>query len=181
MMRGMIASFARLVQSRGFPSGWIDALETPLGASLMAKGAITTELLLAVLLWWPKTRRLALWVGIGFHLSISLMTPVQLFTAEMLCIYLVFVTPDRGARVLRHDPERDRVVGIIEVFDWFGRYRLEPAKGASFTLVDRDGSELRGLPAAACVFGTIPLLFIAWPLMALAANLRRLRTQPRSG
>jgi uncharacterized membrane protein YphA (DoxX/SURF4 family) len=174
MMRGMVANFARLVQSRGFPSDWIAALETPLGASLTAKGAIATELSLAIFLWWAPTRRLALWVGVLFHLSISLMTPVQLFTAEMLCIYLVFVTPDRGARVLRYDPERDRVAGIIEALDWFGRYRLEPTKGVRFTIVDRDGTELRGLRAVACVFGTIPLLFIAWPVTALAA------TRPRA-
>ena len=36
-MRGMVASFARLVQRPRLPSGWIAALETPLGASLMAK------------------------------------------------------------------------------------------------------------------------------------------------
>jgi hypothetical protein len=91
----------------------------------------------------------------------------------MLCIYLVFVTPDRGARVLRHDPDRDRVAGIIEALDWFGRYRVESTKGAPFTIVDRDGTELRGLRAAACVFGTIPVLFIAWPVVALAATRRR--------
>src|SRR5450432_1004264 len=163
MMRGMVASFARLVQSRGLPAEWIAALETPVGASLMAKGAITTELMLAVLLWWPRTRRIALWIGIGFHVSISLMTPVQLFTAEMLAIYLVFVTPDREARILRHDPDRDRIVGIVEAFDWFGRYRVDAVKGARLTVVDRDGAELRGLQAAACIFGTVPLLFIAWP------------------
>ena len=169
MMRGMVASFARLVRSRGLPSEWIQALETPVGASAMAKGAITTELLLAVLLWWPRSRRAALWAGVVFHLSISLMTPVQLFTAEMLCVYLVFVTPDRGARILRHDPERDQVVGLIEAFDWFGRYRLEPVKGARLTVVARDGAELPGLRAAACIFGTLPVLFMAWPAVALAA------------
>ena len=143
MMRGMVASFARLVQSRGIPSEWIDALQTPVGASLLAKGAIATELSLAVALWWPATRRLALWVGVLFHLSISLMTPVQLFTAEMLCVYLVFVTPDRGARVLRHDPRRDHVAGIVEAFDWLGRFRLEPREGRD---VHGRRSRRRGAP-----------------------------------
>jgi hypothetical protein len=171
MMRGMIASFARLVQSRGMPSDWIAALQTPLGASLMAKGAIATELTLAVALWWPPTRRLALWVGVIFHLSISLMTPVQLFTLEMLAVYLVFVTPDSQARVLRHDPVRDHVAGIVEACDWLGRYRLEPVKGAPLTIVDRDGTERRGLKAAECIFGTIPLFFLAWPAVAVMARI----------
>ena len=97
MMRGMVASFARLVQSRGVPSDWIASLETPVGAGLLARGAIATELTLAVALWWPPSRRLALWVGVLFHLSISLMTPVLLFTAEMLLVYLAFVDARPGS------------------------------------------------------------------------------------
>ncbi len=179
MMRGMVASFARLVQSRGIPGEWIASLETPLGASLLAKGAIATELTLAIALWWPPSRRLALWVGVLFHLSISLMTPVQLFTAEMLCVYLVFVTPDREARVLRYDPVRDHVAGIVEACDWLRRYRYEPAKGAPLTVVDRDGAELRGLRAVACIFGTIPIFFLAWPPVALVARVRARRADCR--
>lgn len=171
MMRGMIGSFARLVHARGVPTGWIEALQNPAAASLLAKGAIATELSLAIALWSPAARRGALWVGVLFHLSISLMTPVLLFTAEMLCVYLVFVTPDRGGRVLRHDPERDHVAGIVETFDWLERYRLEPTKGSPLTIVDRDGTELRGAQAAACIAGTLPVLFLAWPLVALVARL----------
>ena len=174
-MRGMVAGFARLVESRGIPMAWIDVLQSPLGASLLAKGAIATELSLAVLLWWPAARRLGLWVGVLFHLSISLMTPVQLFTAEMLCVYLVFVTPDRGARVLRHDPRRDQIAGIVEAFDWLARFRLEAVEGARFTVVDRGGEELRGAKAAACLFGTLPVLFLAWPLVAVVARVTRPR------
>ena len=44
------------------------------------------------------------------------MTPVQLFTAEMLGIYLVFVAPDRAARVLRHAiPIATASRGVVEV------------------------------------------------------------------
>jgi hypothetical protein len=183
MMRGMVANFARLAHGRGIPGEWIDLLQTPLGASLLAKGAIATELSLAIALWLPRTRRLALWVGVVFHLSISLMTPVQLFTAEMLCVYLVFVTPDRGARVLRFDPARDHIAGAVESLDWLGRFRLDPIQGAKFTVVDRDGAALHGMEAAACIVGTVPLVFPAWPLFALFAGRRsgRGRPQPRSG
>jgi hypothetical protein len=170
MMRGMIAGFARLVRSRGVPEEWIAALETPLGASLMAKGAIATEISLALLLWWPRTRRWALWVGLFFHLSISLMTPVQLFTFEMLFAYLLFVTPDREARVLRFDPERHALGGFVEMFDWLKRFRYERAPGAEFTVVDRGGIERRGLAAVACAAGVVPLLFVVWPFLDLAAR-----------
>ncbi len=100
MMRGMVQAFARLVHDRGVPLPLLDAMQTPLGASLLAKGAIGTELALAVLLWWPRAAvvRVALVVGIGFHLFISLMTPVQLFTAEMLLVYLLFIDRRASAR-----------------------------------------------------------------------------------
>jgi hypothetical protein len=173
MMRGMVLSFARLLRSRGVPADWITALQTPLGAGLMARGAIATEISLALLLWWPETRRLALWVGLLFHLSISLMTPVQLFTAEMLCVYLLFVTPDRMARTIRFDPDRHYAVGAIESLDWLRRFRIEPSAGAELVVIDRGGARLEGVEAAACVFGTIPLLFLGWPVVALAARLAR--------
>ena len=91
MMRGMVQSFARLVRDRGAPQSLLDAMQTPLGASLLAKGAIGTELALAVLLWWPRAFWLTVFVGVGFHVVISLMTPVQLFTFEMLFVYLLFI------------------------------------------------------------------------------------------
>jgi hypothetical protein len=178
MMRGMVANFARLVQSRGVPADWVAALQTPLGASILAKGAIATELSLAVLLWWPRTRRLALWVGLFFHLYISLMTPVQLFTAEMLCVYLLFATPDRSARTIRFDPARDHPIGLVESLDWLRRYRFEPSEGAELVVADRGGAELRGVQAAACIFGTIPLLFPLWPLLASLAWLARRGQSP---
>jgi hypothetical protein len=172
MMRGMVTSFAQLVHGRGVPESLIHAGQTPLGASLLAKGAITTELSLALLLWHPRTRRLAIWVGLLFHLQISLMTPVQLFTAEMLLVYLLFATLDSGARVLRYDPARHQVQNIVEGLDWLRRFKLEPEKGSKLTIIDRDGAELHGARAVACVFGTVPVLFLAWPAVALLARIK---------
>ena len=174
-MRGMVRSFARLVEHRGMPDDWVLTLQHPVVSSWLAKGAIATELSLAIFLWWPKTRRMALWVGLLFHLTISLMTPVLLFTAEMLIIYLIFATPDRQARVLRYDPARSSLAPVIKVFDWLGRYRLELSSNTILTVVDRDGTELEGIQAAACVFATIPILFVAWPAVALLARLTRPR------
>ena len=56
----------------GVPHAIIDFLRSPLGGHLMAKGAIATELGLAVCLWLPRTRRLAAWGGIAFHVVIDL-------------------------------------------------------------------------------------------------------------
>ncbi len=92
--------------STALPASIAHAIQTPLGASLMAKGAITTELALAVLLWVPRTRRLAIAVGVLFHLAISMMTPVRLFTIEMLLVYLLFLAPDIGPRPVRSGSPR---------------------------------------------------------------------------
>ncbi|HEY8041820.1 MAG TPA: HTTM domain-containing protein [Polyangiaceae bacterium] len=179
MMRGMVAGFARLVRDRGVPPEIVGALQTPLGASLLAKGAISTELALAVLLWWPRTRRLGLWIGLFFHLYISLMTPVQLFTAEMLLVYLLFATPDSGGRIIRYDPKRHAIVNVIEGLDWLRRFKLEPKGGASLVVVDRGGEEQRGLRAAATVFGALPVPFVVWPAVALLSRLPLRRGSPR--
>jgi hypothetical protein len=165
MMQGMVKGYARLLASRGIAPEFVEVLASPTGSSLLAMGAIATELSLALLLWWSPVRRWALWVGLIFHLQVSLMTPVKLFTAEMLLVYLLFATPDDRARVIRFDPKRHSAQTWIRALDWLRRYRLEPQEGAQFTIVDRDGTELHGVRAAACVFGTMPLTFPLWPVV----------------
>jgi hypothetical protein len=165
MMLGMVAGFARTMRHEHVPEGLVAAMQTPLGGSLMAKGAIGTELALAFLLWWPQSRKLAIWIGLVFHLLISQLTPVRLFTIEMLLVYLLFATPDAGARVVRYDPKRHLFVHVIESLDWLRRFKLVAGAG-SFVVVDRDGQEQRGLRALATVVGALPVLFVAWPLVA---------------
>jgi hypothetical protein len=176
MMQQMIHGASRMLLDRGVAPGTVAAMQSPLGGSLLAKGAITTELALAGLLWWPRTRKLAMWVGVLFHLSISQLTPVRLFTIEMLLVYLLFATPDAEARVVRYDPRRHRFVNVIESLDWLRRFRFEKtskagaASGAPFVVVDRGGAETRGVAAAAVIFGALPALFLLWPFVAAAAG-----------
>jgi hypothetical protein len=174
MMRGMVRGFAHLLKSRGMPPGWLLSLETPLGASLLAKGAILTELSLAFLLWWPKTRRPALWIGLFFHLSISLMTPVQLFTAEMLLVYLLFATPDWRARSVVFDPAHPAIPDAVRTLDWLQRFEFVAKPGvAGLRVIGRDGEERTRWSAAAEIFGSIPLLFPVWPAVAIVAAVVR--------
>jgi len=175
MMLGMVKGLSQLMQSNHFPASVVAAMQTPLGGGVLAKGAISTELGLAFLLWWPRTRRLAIWVGLAFHLAISQMTPVRLFTIEMGLVYLLFATPDVGARVVRYDPRRHTFVQLIEGLDWLRRYKLAPSEGAAFVLVDRGGEEKRGLAAVALIFATLPVLFAVWPLVAALAYVVPLR------
>jgi hypothetical protein len=110
----------------------------------------------------------------------QLMTPVRLFTAEMLLAYLLFCVPDAGARVVRFDAERHALAkDAIESLDWLRRFRLAPQEGASLAVVTRDGTELHGRRALAEAVGALPALFVAWPLFALVAAVRVRRGSPR--
>jgi hypothetical protein len=175
MMLGMVKGLSQLMQRNHLPASLVATMQTPLGGSLLAKSAIATELGLAFLLWWPPTRRLAIWVGLVFHLVISQITPVKLFTMEMLLVYLLFATPDARARIVRYDPRRHSFVQIIASLDWLRRFELAPTAGAAFVVVDRGGAEKRGLGALAVVFGALPALFAAWPLVAAVAAIADLR------
>jgi len=94
--------------ARGVPHAIVDFLRSPLGGSLMAKGAICTELGLAVALWHPRTRRLAAWAGILFHVTIDLTTGVDIFSwLSILILYLFasYATPS-GSPSAAPDPPR---------------------------------------------------------------------------
>jgi len=173
MMQGMVKALARTMREHDVPASLIAAALTPLGASVLAKGAIATELSVACLLWWPRTRRLALWVGVGFHLIISQITPVRLFTIETLLVYLCFATPDAWARVVRYDPARHWLAPQIESLDWLHRFKLVSETGTALVVADRDRTEKRGLAALAVIAGALPLLFPLWLLVAALATVGR--------
>ena len=72
---------------------------------LAAPVAIATELFLAVGLWLPRTRLLALRVAIVFHLAIELGASVEVFSLAAIAALAIWVTPAPRDRV---DPARDR-------------------------------------------------------------------------
>jgi hypothetical protein len=98
----------------------------------------------------------------------------------MLVVYLLFATPDVRARTVRYDPGRHWLVPAIESLDWLRRFRLVSETGTALAVVDRDGTEKRGLGALAVVSGAVPLLFPVWPLLAVLAGVAALtRGSPR--
>lgn len=90
--------YASQAIAAGVPAGVMDALAHPAMASILAKGAIATELFLAFGLWPSRTRRLALCWGAGFHLAIEATSRVEGFTWVVLASYLVFVRSSRRGR-----------------------------------------------------------------------------------
>jgi hypothetical protein len=80
-----------------------NCLASPWLGSAAAKVAICTELWIALGLWFPRTRRAALWVGVMFHFWIEVSARVELFSYVMCASYLAFVRPELRA-TRRHWP-----------------------------------------------------------------------------
>jgi hypothetical protein len=83
----------------GVPRRLMAFLASPLGGSILAKGAILTELGVAVALWHPRTRRVAALIGIAFHVTIDFTAGVDIFSWVSIAILSLFlVYPSVPAR-----------------------------------------------------------------------------------
>jgi len=87
-----VARYGSGAIARGVPHWLIHFLQSPLGGHLMAKGAIATELGVAIFLWHPRTRRLAAWAGILFHVTIDFTTGVDIFSWLSILVLYLFAT-----------------------------------------------------------------------------------------
>ncbi|MEO8903658.1 MAG: HTTM domain-containing protein [Polyangiaceae bacterium] len=156
-------------------------MSSTLFASLAAKVAISTELFIALGLWFPRTRRLALWVGVWFHISIELSAHVELFSWLMVAAYLAFVTPELHERRFEYDARSAlgrALARALRWLDWCARFEVVPLGqsgpvGASFYVTDRGERPTHGLRGAALLAAGIPALFPFWAPLALLAKMRR--------
>ena len=156
-------------------------LASTLFASLAAKVAISTEFFLALGMWFPRTRRLALWVGLWFHFSIEISAHVELFSWLMVSAYLAFVVPELRERRFEFDARSAlgrtlaRALGML---DWCARFEIverpqtEPM-AASFYVTDRAGNTAHGLRGTAQLAEALPALFPLWAPLALLAKLAK--------
>jgi len=166
---------------------WLTALgSAPWAASVASKAAISLELFLAFGLWWSRTRALALWAGVLFHLGIELSAHVELFSWVMGAGYVAaFVTPELRERTLEIDPAwrfASVVRRSVSALDWLARLRLDEGRGGGdepLILVDRDGRRASGLRAAAGLARVIPVFFPFWGPLALLSKVTA-RTVSRS-
>jgi Vitamin K-dependent gamma-carboxylase len=146
-------------------------------ASLAAKAAISTELFIALGIWFPRTRRLALWVGVWFHFWIEVSARVELFSWLMVASYLAFVVPEVRQRRFEFDPRSalgSALARALSWLDWCARFQIaERPGGASFAVIDRDGHTGHGLAGAAKLSEALPALFPLWLPLALLAKARQ--------
>ncbi len=168
--------------AKGVPEALVELSTRPWVASALAKAAIATELALAFALWGRRTRIVALYWGLLFHLTIQVTSNVELFTWTTLASYGLFVTPDTHARKLFFDPTRTRSVvaaRLVRALDWFARFEVKPwspdglRDGHTLVVVRRDGSRATGVGALAMVARCVPALFLLWAPLALVASFTR--------
>ncbi len=159
---------------RGVPQGIVAFFQREDVASVLAKGAITTELFLAFALQTRRLRIAALFVGICFHLVIESSSRVELFSFTTLAAYLVFATPDARARTLRYDPTRKKAVALawaVRGLDWLARFDVAPwqpdaiAASRSFVVTDRDGVARTRFPAVMTLLRALPVFFPIWAIL----------------
>jgi uncharacterized membrane protein YphA (DoxX/SURF4 family) len=144
-----------------------------------AKLIVFTELFIALGLWSRRTRYAAVWIAVVFHLTIEASASVQVFSYLGVAVLVIWAVPSTRDRVVRVDlaaPGGRRWRAFVRALDWLARFRVEPAApGAQLEVVDRDGTTIRGAPAAVFALSRLPLT--AWftlPALLLPA-VRRAR------
>ncbi|MFT3774595.1 MAG: HTTM domain-containing protein [Minicystis sp.] len=92
-----------------WPGG--DDISPPLLRELGRVGGLLVllaEIFIPVGLWWPRTRKAAVAVGVILHLVFYVVVPVQTFSVTMILLYLAFVPADDVHRVI------DRLSGLTD-------------------------------------------------------------------
>jgi uncharacterized membrane protein YphA (DoxX/SURF4 family) len=129
-----------------------------------AKLIVLTELFIAIGLWSRRTRYAAVWIAVVFHLTIEASASVQVFSYLGVAVMVIWAVPSTRDRIVRVDlatPGGRMWRALVRALDWLARFRVEPgAAGAPLELVDRDGTTVRGAPAAVVALSRLPLT--AW-------------------
>jgi hypothetical protein len=180
VLRMRFQSVAPFWASHGvaLPAAVTRALSSALLGSLAAKIAISTELFIALGLWFPRTRRAALWVGVLFHFWIEVSARVELFSWIMGASYLAFVVPELRQRRFEYDPSNQRARALARVLgwlDWCARFEIttrstNASSSSAYRVIDRDGQAQPGLRGFALLAEATPLLFPLWPPLVLLAK-----------
>ncbi|MGC4090535.1 MAG: HTTM domain-containing protein [Polyangiaceae bacterium] len=153
------------------PAALQHLVSAPWFADVTSKAAIANELFLALGMWFPRTRAVALWLGVMFHFGIQVFARVEVFSFLMGAAYLLFAVPELGERRLRFDPaSHGPLVRWLRRLDWLRRFEFEEVSGASLEAVDRDGEARSGRGAYVLLARTLPLLFPLWLPLALVAR-----------
>jgi hypothetical protein len=185
---GGTVSWQRTVRSRPDLESWhlpgwaIDVLTDRGFHTGAAKLIVLTELSIAAGLWSRRTRYVAVWVAVVFHVGIQASASVQVFSYLAISVLVIWSVPSTRDRVLRLDltaAGQRRLAATVGALDWLARFRVERAEpGAAPEVVDRDGTSISGAPAVAFTLSRLPLT--AWPALPTLLLWRRRRARARA-
>lgn len=119
----------------GVPDWLIDVFADGTFQWWFSKSAVLAELVIAWGFLHRRTRLLAIWIAIPFHLSIEVVARVQVFSWAAIAALVIWVTPRARERVL-HVPVDHPIGGVVRRLDWFGRFDLRPSPDAGPVLDD---------------------------------------------
>lgn len=184
---------ARIEAQSPLPDWVIDVLANRTFHTFAAKVIVLTELLIGLGLWSRRTRDVAVWVAVCFHVAIELSASVQVFSylaVAALVIWAVPSTRDRTLEVDRSTAAGRRLATAVRSLDWLARFMVVDGNRTDRTdlderrvpvrVTDRDGSVLHGWPAVVFVTSRLPLTaWFALPLLLLpSARAARRHPEP---
>jgi hypothetical protein len=152
------------LESSVLPDWAIDVLTNRSFHTFAAKVVIATELFIALGLWWRRTRYVAVWIAVCFHVTIQLTARVEVFSFLAVAALVIWSVPSTHDRLLVVDPTNvghRRFARAVGGLDWLARFRVEPAApGSALRVVDRDGRVLAGGRAVRLALSRLPVT--AW-------------------
>ena len=116
--------------------------------------AVATELFIAIGIWFRRTRLAAVWVAVAFHVGIEVSAQVEVFSVIAIGALAIWATPSTRDRTL---VTPSRWVGWL---DWMARFDITVVPGASWRMVDRNGTVLEGQAARRFVRTRLPATFL---------------------
>lgn len=116
--------------------------------------AVATELFIAFGIWFRRTRLAAVWVAVAFHVGIEVSAQVEVFSVIAIGALAIWATPSTRDRILITPS------GWVRWFDWTARFDITVVAGASWRMVDRDGTVLEGQQARQFVRTRLPATFL---------------------
>jgi len=165
-----------VLAGRGLGPLWEETMPDPIitlipsdaAVRMLTIQALCSEFFLAFGLWFPRTRRLAIWWGIFFHGWIEFQYSVLAFTYLTLGSYFLFADLRPGAKLWSYSsqsPFHRFIAGLVPWLDWLFQVRIATHAERGHRFVDRDGTVYRGLLAWIMLAANLPISFIfCYPL-----------------
>ena len=162
------------------PAWAIDLLTERWLYYVVGPAAVFTELFIGFGLWLGRTRLVAVWVAIVFHLLIEISASVEVFSYLAIAALAIWVTPSPRDRVVRVGGDAATsgvLIALVRAGDWFGRFEVVRAAPSEpvIAVVDRDGTAHAGARAVSLLLSRLPLTFpVVAPIRLLSRHRGRL-------